>query len=64
VAFVHPENIRSRCVLEKVGMRETGKARYGDEDLACYEICLLRRICGSAEWILGVKEERSELASE
>ena len=38
VAFAYPENIRSRHVLEKVGMTETGKVRYGNEELTCYEI--------------------------
>lgn len=38
VALTHPENRRSSQVLEKAGMRYTGKIKYDDNEVLCYEI--------------------------
>lgn len=38
VTFIDPENIRSRRVLEKAGMTNTGKVKYNDKEVRCYEI--------------------------
>ncbi len=38
IALVDTENLRSRKVLEKAGMRYTGKVIYSDKEMPCYEI--------------------------
>lgn len=38
VAFVDPENIASRRVIEKIGMTYTGTIRYYGKERPCYEI--------------------------
>ena len=39
IGLVKPENLASRRVLEKVGMRDTGEMEYDDIRVVCYEAC-------------------------